>query len=359
MKNKKWFTLVELLMALLIAWTLIWIVMWIYTWIMWSDVRMLNKRLLTSEASDLMDMIHTAALDYTIDYEEYFNRRWLWYGPWNTWFTSYGNSWERYYCWSWNDVVASNTWYSIKSWEEGTWWCLSWWNQKYLEYQFQHHKLSTWALNHRDNSWSNMYFWPVAISPNTWLDYLYLISPDGSERYYFRRIFIRWNWWSGKNDNLYKIQVLRLKWYDAWSGHNFDETYSWWRYDWFIDTWACDFSQWFICSWTGVTWGDRMPNSSDDWRVDITSDNVTVNDFRIDIYPTKDPYLDMSTDNLLDPYIKITMTMNIYNKPSDDEITLSTTLSFKNSYFNYPIEVRECVPNDDWYDTYCSVVGND
>jgi hypothetical protein len=35
------------------------------------------------------------------------------------------------------------------------------------------------------------------------------------------------------------------------------------------------------------------------------------------------------------------------SKPSTQEITLSTTLSFKNSYFNFPIEKRRCVPNDD------------
>jgi hypothetical protein len=34
---------------------------------------MVNKRILTAEASDLIDIIHEAAIDYTIDYEEYFN----------------------------------------------------------------------------------------------------------------------------------------------------------------------------------------------------------------------------------------------------------------------------------------------
>lgn len=357
MKNKKWFTLTELLMALLIAGTLIGIVMSIYTWIMWADLRMSNKRVLTSEASDLLDMIHTVALDYTIDYEEYFNRSSLWYWLWDTRFTSYGNAWERYYCWnnfSWIYNGSNNSYQIYK--RNGSWCQQTWRNQKYLEYQFQHRRLATWDLNNKENSWSYKNYWPVAISPNTWLDYLYLISPDWSERYYFRRVLAWWNWWTGKNDKLYVIQMLRLKWYDAWERHNFDDSvYSWWRYDWFIDTWACDFSQWFNCTWAEVTWWDKMPGSFSDWRVNITSDKVTVNDFRIDIYPDKDPYLYTQSDNLIDPYIKITITMNMYNKPSDDEITLSTTLSFKNSYFNYPIEVRPCVPNDNWYDTECPI----
>lgn len=343
MKNKKWFTLVELLLALLIAWTLLGVMMSIYTGIMWADSRMSNKRLLTKEASDLMDTIHTAALDYTIDYEEYFNRNMLWYWIWNTGFTSYGNQWRRYFCWNWieNSSVSERK-FNIYNWENDTWWCVSWWNQKYLEYAFQHYNLKTWTLNSRCNSWSNTHHWPIAINPNTWLDYLYLINPEWDERYYFRRIL------TGENNDIYKVQVLRLKWYDAGTSQNFDpDVTSSWRFDWFIDTWACDFSQGFVCKWNSVTWDFKLPNGFYDWRVDITSDKVTVSDFRIDIYPNKDPYLDTWAENILDPYIKITITMNLYKKPSEDKITLSTTLSFKNSYFNFPIEVMENVPNDD------------
>ena len=339
MNKKKWFTLVELLLALMIAWTLIGIVMTIYTWIMWADVRMSDKRLLTAEASDLMDMIHTVALDYTIDYEEYFNRSKMWFLPRDVWFTSYGNNWERYYCLSGSDNTSDYP-YNLFKREDLTWWCSRPWNQKYLEYQFQHRKLLTWDLNHRENSWSNMHFWPIAISPNTWLDYLYLINPEGTERYYFRRIR------TGANNDLYKVQVLGMKWYDAWVKQNFSDEESTWRYDWFIDTWACDYSKWFKCWWDTVIWWDNLPISIDDWWVDITSDKVTVSDFIINIYPDKNPYLDTWNDNLLDPYIKITIKMNM-SKPSTEEITLSTTLSFKNSYFNFPIEKRRCVPNDD------------
>ena len=36
---------------------------------------MVDKRIIIAESSNLIDMIHDAALNYTIDYEEYFNRQ--------------------------------------------------------------------------------------------------------------------------------------------------------------------------------------------------------------------------------------------------------------------------------------------
>ena len=341
MKNKKWFTLVELLLAVVIAGTLIGIVMAIYTWIMWADIRMSDKRLLTAEASDIMDMIHTAALDYTIDYEEYFNRRWLSLGVWSTWFTTYWNSWTLYYCWSWFNWEATNTINKIYTWSEGSWWCLSWWNQKYLEYNFQHWKLATWDLNSKENSWSKEKSGPIAISPNTWLDYLYLINEDWTERYYIRRI-LTWG-----NNDLYKLQALRLYWYDAGVNHDFNST---WKYDWFIDTWACDYTQWYKCQWHDVIWWNKLPANYYDWWVDITSNKVTVSDFRVDIFPNVDPYLNKQDENLMDPYAKITIKLNLYGKPSYEEIILSTTLSFKNSYFKFPVEKRRCVPDENGFD---------
>jgi len=39
----------------------------------------------------------------------------------------------------------------------------------------------------------------------------------------------------------------------------------------------------------------------------------------------------------MDIYAKISFTMNLYGKPAEDEITLTTTLSFKNTYSRYPV----------------------
>ncbi len=337
MKNKKWFTLVEVLLSLLIVWLFIGIVMWIYTSIRKTDWKIANKRVLTAEASDLIDRIHEAAIDYNIDYEEYFNRKILWFWPDGSGFSTYGNSGQRYYCW--DRDYESNGGYSIKA-RDTDWWCEYEWNQKYGEYYFQHRKLTDLEnLNSSQNSWGNMKNWPIAISPNTWLEYLYLISPNWTERYYFRRIFKTWvdldgiAGFSWKNESLYIIQMLKLKWFDAWQNHDFKSR---WAFDGFIDTRACDYSQWFSCKGTEVITWYKLPVDFDDWRVDITSRKVTVNDFKIDIYPNKDPYLaTKDTDNLYDPYIKISFTMNMYGQVSSEEITLSTTLSLKNSYSKF------------------------
>lgn len=381
MKNKKWLTLVELTLALIIAGTFVSIIMSLYTSIKWADMRLSYKRLLLWESSDLIDKIHDAALDYTIDYEEYFNRRILGFWVWDTWFTSYWNLWAWYYCSTWGvfykythfkcgKVDKSNNHYYYCE-QSNSGWCSDkyallsknyWFElpQKYWEYSFQHRKLSNLEnLNSIDNMFANMRMWPVAIEPNTWLDYLYLINADGTERYYFRRVYSTWidldkDWellW--KNEKLYKVQMLRLRWFDIWSWY---DCQSRWAYDWFIDTRACDSSQWYNCKGKKIPWTcDEnnwswyyLPSNSDDWRVDITSDRVTVTDMKIDIYPNKDPYLVWNETWLVyDPYAKISFTMNLYGKNSNEEITMTTTLSFKNSYTRFaPIQYTWYIPDE-------------
>lgn len=349
MQNKKWFTLTELLLALLIAWSLVWVILSIYMSVRAADQKMSNQRQLMWQASDLIDRIHDASLYYTIDYEEYFNRHMLWLPTDWTEFSSYGNVWTRYYCWNWNNTTDYP--YNIYN-RNTSWWCVQYGqNQKFWEYSFQFRRLATLSnLNDKSNSWSNMWIWPVAISPNTWLEYLYLINYDNTERYYFRRFHKEGdlsNTW--KNSNLYTIQMLRLKWLDAWQNHNFN---SWWAYDWFIDTRVCDSDQWFECHWAAVYLDDgktyNIPADENDWWVDITIDIVTVSNFRVDVYPIEDPYLAINQDEfLVSPYIKLSFTLNMYNNPSSEETTITTTLWFKNSYYKYPIEqYKWYIPED-------------
>ena len=357
MKNKKWFSLLEVLMSVVILGILIWTILTIFWDIKWADWKMLNKRILTSEASDLIDKMHEAALNYTIDYEEYFNRnrKWLWViaigpeaGIWETWFTSYGNDGELYYCS--RQINPTHNKFQIYRRKDDDYWCEEWVErvQKYLEYYFQHWRL--WNINELNsiwNSWAYQWKWPIAINPNTWIDYLYLINEDWDERYYFRRKLIErtdidWNSNIDKNEKLAKIQILKLKWFDAWSWHDFRSR---WAYDWFIDTRACDSSQWFYCNWYEVKSWYSLPINEDDWREDIiTNWNVTVSEMKIDIYPAKDPYLAINEEEYrIDPYAKISFTMNIYKGDLKDEITISTTLWFKNSYSRFP------VLKFDWY----------
>lgn len=328
MKKFKWYTLLEVVLSILIFSSLIGTTLSIYMNIKLADSNVAGKRIILTEASDLFDKIHEAAIDYTIDYEEYFNRVWLWYWIWNTWFTSYGNSWSRYYCAnqaqpSKQRTKNGRTYYSRK-WN--TLWCLSGWYQKYWEYSFQHRNLlKPDDLNNIKNSGANVFDWPAAISPNTWLNYLYLIWNDSTERYYFR--------WITDGSWVWKIQSLRLRWFDAWELHNFN---SWWAFDWFIDTRACDVSQWYTCSWAETEPWYKLPIDSDDWWIDVTTEKVNVLDFKVDLYPVKDPYLAKNSNQIIDPHIKISATLAIAWNEEEDQLTLSTTLSLKNTYTHFP-----------------------
>lgn len=329
MKKIKWYTLLEVIMSIVIFSLLVGSIISIYINIKTADGSVAWKRLIISEASDLFDSIHEAAIDYTIDYEEYFNKENLCYSSYYDCefdFSSYGNSWERYYCVSWLDTPLPITpqWYRIYPRDNNNYGCISWWYQKYWEYDFQHWKLITWwNLNSIENSWANQRNWPIAINNNTWLSYLYLISNDKTERYYIRRV--------QDENSRWKIQALRLVWFDAWSGHDFD---SWWAFDWFIDTRACDTAKWFICQGNDLDWY-KLPVSDNDWWVDVTSYKVNVKNFTVDVFPKKDPYLAKYDDNeLMDPYIKISITLSYWDE-ENDKLTLSTTLSLKNTYSNF------------------------
>jgi len=376
--NKKAFTLFEIVLALIIFSMLIGIIFTTYINIKKSEWDIWNQQLVTKEANDFLDRLDDLSLDYTIDYEEYFNRAMVWCNTWDDsfqrdnsgscdMFTDYWNTsdlWWLYYC--------QNTWSSNKSWyyyrEFRLWilalsgWFYSWpyywpmwlefknhlgcsvsWLQYFGEYKRQFRDIEDWYLNNWDDTF--LMEWPIAIWQNTWVQELYLINQDWDHRVFFRRKFITWtdlNWdWdlTWKNESLYTIQTLKLKWFDAGTWHNFD-TWYWWVYDWFIDTRACDVEAGFVCSWSIVLTGDtfeyRLPADIDDGRVDITDSRVTVSDWNFELYPAKDPYLAKNDyQYLFDPYAIVNITTNIYWKKTDEEITLQTSMSFKNSYHNF------------------------
>jgi len=54
------------------------------------------------------------------------------------------------------------------------------------------------------------------------------------------------------SDNLYTLQILKLRGFDAGTHHDFDPTDSSGVYDGNIDTRACDYAQGFICHGSGV-----------------------------------------------------------------------------------------------------------
>lgn len=345
--KKKAFTLFEIVLALIIFSLMIGIIFNIYINTKKSERNILKQQLLVWETNDLLDKIDNLSLDYTIDYQEYFNRGVVWcvldWDPLrsNTWscdiFTSYWNSWNLYYCsnLAWDQSLYN--YYNIT-----TNWCIQSWIQKFGQYTYQFRNITDWMLN----NWNDVFLWawPISVHHNTWVQELYLINNNWDHRVFFRRHFVTWvdlNWdWfiTWKNESLYTIQILKLKWFDAWGSHNFDSPDQFTN-DWFIDTRACDYSNWFICSWSSIwswiySWYN-LPSDSDDGRVNLIDAKITISDWNIEVRPVKDPYLAVNEpEHLLDPYITIALTANIYWHDSNEEISLQTSIWFKNSYFN-------------------------
>ena len=140
---------------------------------------------------------------------------------------------------------------------------------------------------------------------------LYLISRDGKERLFLRKKQTsnsEWLTW-------YKLQVLQLRWFDAWVNHDFDPLRKG-VYDGIVDTRACDYSLGFHCQgdavWSGIYSGYRLPNGVDDGREDLTHDDIVITDWSLDIQPLSDPYLSWANTELqINPYIKIFFTAKL------------------------------------------------
>jgi prepilin-type N-terminal cleavage/methylation domain-containing protein len=72
--KKKAFTLFEIVLALIIFSLIIGIIFNIYINIKKSEKNIPKQQLLASETNDFLDQISDLSLEYTLDYEEYFNR---------------------------------------------------------------------------------------------------------------------------------------------------------------------------------------------------------------------------------------------------------------------------------------------
>lgn len=349
--KKKAFTLFEIVLATIIFSLIAWIIFHMYVNTKISEKTILNQQVLLSETNNFLDQISDLSLDYTIDYEEYFNRGVVWCSSsteefsWQkTWdwycdlFTHYWNSWNLYYC---SNIDWGQPWYNHYSLSDSNW-CIQSWVQKFLQYQYQFWNIIDSTLN----DWNDVFLWtwPTSIYHNTWVQELYLINKEWNHRIFFRKklltlIDLNWDWlYTWKNESQYTIQILKLKWFDLWNSHNIENSDQFTE-DWFIDTWACDYSNWFICSWESIwswmlSWY-KLPIDSYDGRVNLTNSKITISDRNIELWPAKDPYLAINEpEHLLDPYITIALTANIYWYDSNEEISLQTSIWFKNSYFN-------------------------
>jgi len=374
--KSRWFTLIEMLAA--ITWFFLIMVVVISGYRKVIDIRngVDARQNLVQESYFTIEKFNILLKDFTIDYEEYFNRAMVWCDSntgdfsrnvWENWycdlFTNYWNSnsisWssnshELYYCSSQpisGDIFTVYTWYSI--W--GIWnWCYNTWYQSFWQYkrQFRDMKQNTNSIPSvvNDNDDEDTGYWPEAILNSTWVKELYLISQDGTQRVFLRRALVE-SWdrnqdWviSWDTEKWYNLQILRLKWFDAWNNHDFDTTNSSGVYDWVIDTRACDYSLWFICNWSGV-WDSypsyKLPLDSNDWRVNMLPKNITISDRDIIIYPTKKPEYSWREWIQINPYFTISFKNKLYweirrrrlwRQIDNFNLDIQTTFNTKNFY---------------------------
>ena len=375
MKIKKAFTLIEMLIVVTILWLVFSVVINSYYKLMTAKTDIYIRWMLAKNTNILAEKINLIMKNYTIDYEEYFNRKIVWCdsNAWNnfTWdvgenwycdkFTTYwnansldsSNTWLNilYYCssvdsnwaqkekpgdnkdceWNnWDGITGSNYIYAeVNNWdlENGSWCWESLWEwkvQSYWEYTLQF-----WDVNkNADGVWwcrwddddADIWKWPISIWDNLSVKELYLISKDGKKRVFLRRKLIySWDlnndWVTDNWEKLYKIQVLKLRWFDLWSWHNWNWKFA---YDGKIDTWACDKAEWFVCHWQDIwAWytGYYLPNDINDWWQDYNITDLSIGDLTFKIYPTKLPNLSWQDDSYqISPYMVMNLKTNFYWK---------------------------------------------
>jgi len=395
-KSRKYsgFTLMELILSVVIIWLIMPAMFSLYNFIIKSNREIIARQSTIHQWYEFFERLNILMQDYTVDYEEYYNRQMVgcvwtehrWNGDdgfeWNvdknwycTEFTAYGNknsqftdykSWYQdiYYCTSWKKTMEGLWVKVVKADKCGTIWT----QQSYGQYKALFTDVHGWDWIIWDDDDEELWY---LLNPNVDairdannIQELYLISHDGESRLYFRRKLDK-EYEEEKSENKekykqYKIQMLRLKWFDAWRMHNFwitkDKT-TWitneWLYDGIIDTWACDHSMWFdpveahqdpIRS---VWWAYSdyyLPQDSDDCWIDLTYWNTNILARNISISPLWEADLYWKKpERQINAYMKI-MTINwvyfpgLFNNTrsiSNFQVPLETTINMKDFYREY------------------------
>ena len=384
LKNIKAFTLIEMMLVALILGILLPSMFSMYGFIIRSNKEVNARQVAIQWWYEFFERLNILMQDYSVDYEEYFNRQMVWCSDnwwiltgndfeWNVWlswycseFTAYGNNsstnrsnikpeWrDIYYCTTRNigqdflnvrRVVTKNicgrygrqqSFGQYAALFTDVKWTEDWLNGDIV---WTSDDEELWhIINERDDV--------KAIEDSNHIQEIYLISHDGKDRLYFRRKLVHQD-----GEHLqYKIQMLRLKWFDAWQKHSFDITdNNPWLYDWVIDTWACDYSMWFIPSIPGrksVWWAFsdfKLPADVDDCWVDINQWVTTVRLWNISISPLNDSDLFWSdAAHQINPSMKILIVNWIYSaiygtgyfssSINDFSVPLETTINMKDFY---------------------------
>lgn len=403
LKNtKKWaFTLVELLLVCMILSLIMPSIFALYSFMIDSNREISARQDVVQQGYEFLEKLNILMQDYTIDYEEYYNRQMVGCREaWDSWedfkwntnyaiydksgycdlFTTYWNEnsthkktarWQEintgfhnlYYCSSdptnnpdnAHDVNLPVVVSKDKCWKYGK--IQSFW--QYEAFFTDVHKNTESAQNGSkvwdsddENLWGGENgLWTSnirAIADAENIQELYLISNDWKSRLYFRRKLIQEQDWYAQ----YKIQMLRLKWFDAWYKHNFSITSdNIGLYDGKIDTWVCDSEMWFV--WQGNSidsawWAYskyHLPKDVDDCWVDITQWWMSVLAWNITISPTVDSKLSWnSEEDQINPFIKLFIVNWVYRpyysakmaeSIADFKMPIETTFNIKSFYTDY------------------------
>lgn len=377
MKKKYGFTLIEMIIAITCFFLLLVAIINIYTKMIKIKYTIQAKINITQDSYLAIEKINLLLKDYTIDYEEYFNRKNVWCNTYNenfvrdtgtgwccTYFTAYGNrnnieGWlfeqhNLYFCSSTVDEPTPKK--VIRSGVQNGDGCLNSWQQSFGQYRWQFRDVKndadTVAGAGNDDDDENVMKWPDAIGNATGVQELYLISQDGKSRVFIRRVLIEsWDWnhdgvISGDSEKLYTLQMLKLRWFDAGNNHDFTTSSSSWVYDGKIDTRACDYAQWFVCNGKNISelyTGYKLPSDQNDGWVNLFQKNVTISYRNLTIYPTKNPQYALAENNLqINPYFTMNFTSKLYGSIRQKrlwmanidtfQISLQTTFNTKNFY---------------------------
>lgn len=349
MIKKKWFTLIEIVLVITISASILTTMYAILTTL--PKIKMFNetRQSLIQETNDAMDRFAILFQDYTIDYEEYYNRKktgcWgsfnemtdaVW---WNVNATSwYCNLFTAYWNATETDKASGNTLKSSTNWKHNITypkfqyadqsvhsdkitvpnWPLSYWQYKHSFWDYgrdtDHISLSWKEPYVGDSDDRDLWSWDAAIIAPKNVKELYLISHDGNRRLFLRRALKPYNANNGLTWDYYTIQILKLRGFDAWKNHNFDAANDPTVYDGQIDTWACDYWQFFTCGGKEIptySWYN-LPNDRDDWWVDLFDEKLNITDWNIQLSPVKDSnYAWTENEQQINPYIKITLTAQL------------------------------------------------
>lgn len=384
--KKKWlvtrkisgFTLLEVIIAITSFFLILAAIIGIYGRMIKLKYNIQARTNVTQDAYFVIEKINLLLKDYTIDYEEYFNRKNVGCDSYTEpftrndtgngycdLFTAYGNNNEingesmehkTYLC---SSVTNRDIPYKVirsSNVVDGSW-CVSSWRQSFGQYrrQFRDVKknVDTVEGERNDDDDENIMKWPAAIEDGENVQELYLISQDGTSRIFLRRKLLETGdfnndgiYGSGDSEKRYTLQMLKLKGFDAGSNHDFNTENSSGVYDGKIDTRVCDYSQGFICWWSGISdiySGYKFPQDVDDGRVNLFQKNITISDRNIRISPNRNPqYALAQPESQINPYFTIYFTSKLYGEIwqkrlgmqtiDNYQTSLQTTFNTKNFY---------------------------